>query len=135
MTRESGFRTPKYRRHKRPQSKDQAFVELYGARHYLGPYDPPESREAYHRLLAEWAAAGQAAPPPREGITVVEVCSRYWEHATGYFRRAEGTATMVHRIKVGLKPVKRLYGGNFAAKFGPNALRAVRQVWIAVCYS
>ena len=53
MTRKSKTYTSKYRRHKRPRSRDQAFVGLDGERQYLGVYDAPESREAYHRLLAE----------------------------------------------------------------------------------
>ena len=87
MSRKSETHTPKYRRHKRPQSPDQAFVELDGVRRYLGPYDAPESREAYHRLLAEWSANGRSASTPREDITVVEGCLRYWQYANSYYRR------------------------------------------------
>ncbi|MCH8252709.1 MAG: recombinase XerD, partial [Planctomycetes bacterium] len=130
MTRKTNSRIPKYRRHKRPRSKDQAFVELDGERHYLGPYDSPESREAYHRLLAEWSANGQQTPSKADDVRVVEVCAKFWDHADVYYRRPDGTPTILERVKITMKPMRELYGRTRAAEFGPNALRAVRQVWI-----
>src|SRR3954452_20709072 len=56
-------RIPSYR-HYRP--KDLAVVRIDGHDHYLGKYDSPESRERYHRLIAEWfapRAPSPAAPP------------------------------------------------------------------------
>ena len=81
MTRKSKTHTSKYRRHRRTRSKGQAFVGLDGERQYLGVYDSPESREAYHRLLAEWSANGRSVSTPRGDITVVEVSSRYLQYA------------------------------------------------------
>ncbi len=51
-------RTPSYRRQRRKNCHDLAFVEIDGKRHYLGNYDTRESRERYHRLIAEWEASG-----------------------------------------------------------------------------
>ncbi len=42
--------SPKFRRLRRRTGRDLAFVEIEGQRHYLGPYDQPESRERYHRV-------------------------------------------------------------------------------------
>ncbi len=40
-----------------------ACVRLDGKRHYLpGPYGSPDSREAYARLIAEWASPGPPSP-------------------------------------------------------------------------
>ena len=55
--------TPSYRCQTRSIGQDLAFVVIDGRRHYLGPYDTPESRECYHRLIAEWEAAGGMAHP------------------------------------------------------------------------
>lgn len=58
--------TPKYRRHK-SRKRDRAFVEINGQRKYLGRYNTPESKERYHRLLAEWQANhGQLPVKPIE---------------------------------------------------------------------
>ncbi len=61
------LRSPKYRRQKRPTG-DLAFVEIAGVRRYLGVYDSPESKNAYHRAVAEWIEGGQSqllpATPP-----------------------------------------------------------------------
>lgn len=54
--------TPKYRRQKSANGHDRAFVVLDGKRIYLGPYNSKESREKYHRLLAEWTANGESMP-------------------------------------------------------------------------
>ena len=62
---------PKYRRQKRPQSCDVAFVELNGKRHYLGDYNTPESKQRYHRLLAEWSANGGRLVVDAGDITIV----------------------------------------------------------------
>jgi hypothetical protein len=40
---------------------DLAFVEIVGVRHYLGEFDSPESKHAYHRKMAEWIESARAA--------------------------------------------------------------------------
>jgi hypothetical protein len=47
----SRLRAPKYWHYK---PKGLAVVRIDGRDHYLGKYDSPESREKYHRLVAEW---------------------------------------------------------------------------------
>ena len=74
---------PKYRRQKHKDRADAAFVELNGRRHYLGRYGSPESKEKYHRLLAEWESLGQQPPVADGQITVVELIIRFWRHVNG----------------------------------------------------
>ncbi len=52
------MRTPSYRLHK-PTGK--AVVTIDGKDHYLGKFDSAESRENYHRLIAEWLGSGKTA--------------------------------------------------------------------------
>ena len=66
VTSEKSPRIPKYRRQKRPNSTDHAFVELGGRRFYLGPYGSTESQQEYHRLIGEWIASGRQVPVPSE---------------------------------------------------------------------
>ena len=51
---------PSYRLHK---PTGQSVVRLDGRDFYLGKYGSEESRESYHRKIAEWLAHGRVAPP------------------------------------------------------------------------
>ena len=86
-------RIPKYRRQKRQNCADAAFVQLDGQRVYLGRYGSPESREAYRRTVAEWAANDGALLVEPEALTVVELCARFWRHVESYYRKPDGTPT------------------------------------------
>ena len=124
-------RTPKYRKQSRPNSADEAFVELNGHRHYLGAYGSPESKQAYHRLLAEWTANGRRLPVAADEVTVTELIAAYWRHAQSYYRKPDGTHTRsVELIKTAMRPLKRLYGNTTVGAFGPLAYKAVRQSMI-----
>lgn len=79
----------------------------------------PESREAYHRVIAEWERGGRQAPPKNADLTVREVALRsdqharcvaadlsvtelvlaYVEHAEAYYRKGDRLAnqTMAFR--------------------------------------
>ena len=78
---------PKYRCQS-SASGERAFDELGGHRYYLGKFGSTESKQEYHRLLAEWTANHQALPVPTEELTVVELVARFWEHVKDYYRRA-----------------------------------------------
>jgi len=123
--------TPSYCRQKRPTGSDLAFVDLNGQRHYLGVYDSPESREKYHRLLAEWTASNGFLKPKAEELTVDELCARFLLHAKIYYRRPDGTPSPEAK---NFDPIFRLlcqlYGGEKASAFGPTALKAVREKMI-----
>ena len=123
--------TPKYRRQRQTHGTDRAFVELNGKRHYLGPYNSPESKQAYHRLLAEWSSHGQQLPVEPEEVTVMELAARFWAHAQDYYCKPDGTPTSeLDDIRQALWPLKKLYGYTRASRFGPKSLKAVRKEMI-----
>lgn len=123
----SGIASPKYRRQKK-ESGDLAFVELNGARHYLGCYDTPESKQKYHRLLAEWSAAGQQLPVATDVITILELAARFLVHAKSYYVKPDGTQSHEYaNFKPVLKLLNEMYGDKRVNEFGPLALKAVRE--------
>ena len=84
-------KVPSYRLHK---ASGQAVVVLNGTSIYLGPFDSPESRARYDRVVARYltdrAEPGHPAPRGRPGpvpgeLTVSEMVLRYWTFATGYY--------------------------------------------------
>lgn len=120
--------TPTYRRLRRKNNSghDLAFVEVDGHRYYLGAYDTPESREKYHRLIAEWEANGRSFSAEPLEITVVEVVNAYMKWARTYYVKHEHVTDEPANIALALRPMKELYGGVKAADFGPKALKTVR---------
>jgi hypothetical protein len=63
---------PSYRRLRRKCGTDLAFIDVGGKRRYLGAYDTPESRQEYHRCVAEMQLAGDL-PTPAESIIRAQV--------------------------------------------------------------
>jgi len=88
-------KTPSYRRQRRMNGNDLAFVEIDARRHYLGPYDTVASRERYHRLVAEWEAAGGLLPAASEEIAVVEVANQFLKWARGYRDESDHVADFI----------------------------------------
>ena len=119
--------TPKYRRLKKKVGHDLAFVEANGRRHYLGRYNTRQSREQYHRFVAEWEACGRVAPVRPEEVTVVEVAAQFMRWARGYYIKHGRPTSEPGNIVLALRPLKELYGRTKAVDFGPRALKAVRQ--------
>jgi integrase len=117
---------PSYRKHK---VSGQAFVELSGRRHYLGPYGTQASKAVYDRLVAEWLVNGRQSPVNDEALTIIELCDRYRRFAEAYYVK-NGQPTCLHRIKQALKSVRQHYGRDPATTFGPLALKVVRQQMI-----
>lgn len=115
-----------YRRLRRKTGRDLAFVDVDGRRHYLGQYDTPESRERYHRFIAEWEAGGRSLPVEADDITVVEVANEFLKWARGYYVMGGKPTAEPRNIALALRPLKKLYGRSPASKFGPRALKAVR---------
>jgi len=124
--------TPSYRRQPRPNRPDDAFVELDGRRIYLGPYDSAESREKYHRLIAEWEAGGRSIPADPKEITVAEVASQYLKWAQTYYVKHGHMTAEPENTALAVRPLLKLYAHTPAARFGPKALKTVRQEMVAL---
>jgi len=132
-------RIPSYRFHK---ASGQAIVVLSGKSFYLGPWNSPESRAEYERVVAEWLANGRRVPPGSDSqkpssatvpaaFTVVELIAAFWDHAKKHYRHADGRPSReVDNLRDALRPVRQLYGHTEAHAFGPLALRAVQQEMI-----
>lgn len=102
--------------------------------YHLAAYGSPESREAYHRVIAAWEANGrrlpenEAASPSvldRSGVTVTELIRDYWRWAEAYYRPKH-----VQSLIGALRLLKQYFGHSAAATFGPNMLRMVRDEMI-----
>jgi integrase len=125
-------RVPKYRRH----SSGQARVTLGGRDHLLGPYNSAQSKEAYRRLIAEWASGqGRFTPKPEAPPhSVNELILSYWRFARGYYG-FDGKRGDEACLRDALKVVRSLYGRTSSCDFGPKALKACRQEMIAKGWS
>jgi integrase len=137
MSRRKDF--PTYRLHRQSGQAVVTLTDPSGRRRdvLLGAHDSPESRAAYDRVIAEWAAAGRRlAGPPAGGASpatrsVNEVLAAFWDHAEAHYRHPDGTPTReLADFKLSLRPLKHLYGDSPAGGFGPLALKAVRQLLI-----
>lgn len=128
------FRTPSLRRHK---PSGLAVVTLDGKGHYVGPWPatlrkpPPDARQAYDRLIAEWLAHGRRLPQAAAdapALTVSELILAFYHRAEQHYRRDDGSPTTeLDEYRRSLKPLRELYGATPAADFSPLKLKAVRQ--------
>lgn len=116
--------------------KGSAVVDVYrgGKRRTvtLGPWGSPEAEKEFARLLAERTAAPATAYAERGSLTVAELLLAYLTHADRHYRHADGTPTgETPHVKIICRHVRELYGHTPAAEFGPLALKAVREKFIA----
>jgi integrase len=130
---------PSYLHHK---PTNQAFIRLpdgNGGREYiyLGEYDSPESRAEYARIVQElsitpiFKSADQIAVGGSD-MTINEVLLAYIKHAERHYRGPDGNPTReAQHVKLVCRYVRELYGHTPAKGFGPLALKAVRQKFIA----
>jgi integrase len=120
-------RTPSYRLH-RPSG--QAVVTLAGRDIYLGKHGTPASRAEYDRLIAEWLAHGRRFAPGGDA-TVVELMVAYLRHVDAYYVKDGRPTSEPATIRLALGPLDALYGHTPARDFGPLALKAVREAYVA----
>ncbi len=115
---------PKYRKHK---ASGQAFIELNGRRHYLGPHGSKVSKLEFDRLITEWLSAGRSSSfgVPEHAVSIAELVVDYVEYVKAYY--GTGPNSELHRVTRVLRPVRELYGRTPAAEFGVLAFKAVRQ--------
>jgi integrase len=126
---------PSYRYHK---ARNCAVVTLDGKDHYLGPYQSLDSVSRYDRLVAEWLARGRVAAPPvgnadpadasTTDITVSGLVLAYWRHALDYYQESPAER---ERIRLAVRPLRRLFGRAPASDFGPLKLRTLREHLLA----
>src|SRR5207237_5284913 len=101
-----------------------------------GPYNSPESRQRYERVIAEWFANGRTPlTVPDVGPAVVEILVPFLERCDRYYRRADGRPPgEAANIRLALQPLRELYVNLPAREFGKLQLKAVRQRLIDSTY-
>lgn len=133
MTTTKSTRIPSYRLH-RPSG--QAVVTLDGRDIYLGLWNSDENRARYDRAVAEWIANGRRMVVERQNetealeLTIVELIAAYTDFAASYYRKDNRETSEVSSIKQSMRPLRKLYSREAAKKFGPLALRTVREEMI-----
>jgi hypothetical protein len=108
------IRVPKYRLHR---ASNQALVEIHGRRIYLGKYDSPESREKYRELIARLMSADPAPVAEvnsTKPFTIDELVLKYFRYAKQYYRKNGRPTGEVAGVRVALRRLRRLYGGDVA---------------------
>jgi len=128
MPRTSHVRIPSYRLH---APTGQAVVRLSGRDFYLGPWQSERSKVEYQRLTAEWLANHRSLPAAaswgQADLTINELLASYLAYAKGYYQKNGEETSEVCCIRVAMRELARLYGHTPAGRFGPLALKAVRQ--------
>lgn len=132
-------RVPSYRQR---TGYDQALVTLTDAAtgkrrdYWLGPYGSPESRERYHRVIAEWESLNRRLPDPdfdrprsntspASGPTIEQVIHRYWIWVKANYSKREARSQ-----RPLLRLLRQMEGATPAALFGPNRLRLLREAMV-----
>lgn len=95
-----------------------------------GPFNSPESLEAFGKLQLELASSPEMPAQGLEGPTVIEVLAAYRRHAEAYY----GHGSELSMINDALKTVRQLYGTDPIANFGPRKLAAVRESFLRRTY-
>jgi len=130
-------KTPSYRRRK---GRNQALVTLTDSTtrkrrdYWLGEYGTPESRELYHRVIAEWEARGRRLPRPPEEPTQLRqsetlelsVLLRDFKR----FSEQHDEYGEYRSFVILMRLMKKLFGRAPAAEFGPKKLRMLRDEMI-----
>lgn len=121
-------RTPSYRLHK---ASGQALVEIKGRRFYLGKHGTTESREKYHRILAEWHSSG--VPPEKNSphsLPLSVLLLRFLNWAKVRYVKHGKRTSEVRSYKVAMRPALKLYGSLDVNDFTPKAMEACQIWWI-----
>ncbi len=130
-------KTPSYRR--RP-GYTQAIVTLTDSvtkkrrDYWLGPHGTKESREQYHRVIAEWEANGRRLPrlladrPAAKnpaGLQLVSLLREFYRWAGNTYDKGELRSFFIVMVLM-----RRYYGRTPAVEFGPRKLRTLREEMI-----
>jgi integrase len=130
MPRPAGSKsTPSYCHHK---ASDRGYATIDGKPVYFGPYDAPESRAKYHRLISEYLANGSKAPEPAKvagpaNASVTMVLLAFWKEAKARYVHPDGTPTgEADNYRLAIRALRLMYGDTPAADFGPKRLKLFR---------
>lgn len=125
---------PKYRLHK---ASGRAVVSINGRTIYLGKHGTDESRAVYDRLIAEYLAAGrcEAKRTGSAGAMVATICSLFRDFAVEYYVKNGKPTSELSSYDTVIRSLCKTYGLSPADEFGPLALKAIRETWIAAGYS
>ena len=113
---------PGYVLHK---ASGQAVIRIKGKDYYLGRYGSPESKEKYHRLVAESMVCKNFGVE-KNGISVAEAVVKFLEHAQEYYANGNEYTQNVYASR----PLIDLYPSLRLADFGIPELEVVRNWWI-----
>jgi integrase len=131
--------TPSYLEHKQSGRARAVWTDRAGVRQYRmlpGAYDSPESRTAFARLQLELEAAPHQQSDNTSEVSVNEVLLAFLQYAEGHYRLADGTTTNEYdEYKLVSRHVREVYGETPASKFGPLALKAIRQKFVEAKWS
>ncbi len=130
-------KTPTYRRR---IGRSQAIVTLTDSvtrkrrDFWLGVYDTKESREQYHRVIAEWEANGRRFPKlnsypavteETDGPLLVELLRDFYRWAKQSHDKGE-----LRSFRMVMMLMRRYFGRTPASAFGPKKLRMLRDEMI-----
>jgi integrase len=118
---------PSYRHHK---ASGQAVVTLNGRDIYLGKFGTRASKSEYDRITGEWLSGGRQATADSD-LSIAELCAAFLRFATEHYRKNEAATSEAGNVKNALQPLINTYGDAPARSFGPLALQAIRQKFIA----
>ena len=137
-------KTPSYRQRK---GHAQALVTLTDSvtkkrrDYWLGEFGTPQSRERYHRVIAEWESLDRRlpdpdfdrptittsakSPPVATGPTVDELVHKFWYWAGSHRAEREQEA-----FRTVFRLLREMDGSTPAIDFGPNRLRLLREAMV-----
>lgn len=126
----------------------QARVRINGRDHYLGPFGSDESRRRYGELVAKHSSGRPVDPfqrghyhdsyyetPPDPGPSIAELCVAFMDHAAKWYVKNGRQTDEVDCYNSAVKVLTGTYGLSPVAEFGPNELRAARDLMIAKGWS
>jgi len=102
-----------------------------------GRFGSKESKDAHARLCLEIAASPTGAEANPEDTSLVELLNHYRKHARRIYRDQPTSKPTdeLRQIETVIRFIRPIYGDDAAASFGPLALRAVREKFIAKGWS
>lgn len=116
---------PAVRLHK-PSGRARIYID--GQYVYLGPWGSPEADLEYRRILAELLASPVGAVEVPRDFTVSELIASFLKWAKTNYVNIDGESTgSFERYTIIVRPLVSIYGNFPVAKFGPLALKAVRE--------